>query len=939
MGRNRRPACAISNLVFALIAFSAAGAFAQPINVSNTPGVPSASPRIATDTQGNVHAVWVEQAGGTTGDVYYAKGTLANLQIGAAVNLSGCNRVICETLEMCSIDVDGSDRVYVVWVERNPGRIMLRTNTGGVWGAPYEVVSGSVYDAPRVAATAGGDLFIIYWNHEGHVFSRARIGGAWEDVKDVGNWDRVSKMADISIGTNKVGAAWVERATQDGPYQTAYAERALTYNASWSSTYLVAPMSDSQQHPAIEMDAGDVAHIFWTTLLDEGAGTRVVHYVRSSGAGFTTPAAISRSELLHYPFSARSGGEIYVVWQVGGYGGGSSVDYNIRGTDGVWKGAASVPESSGCTYTDVAVTQDRGIAFFVWDKSLGTAGAEIYGWAKTQASVDPDLRVGRTSLRFGAVAGGAASSPQSVLVDNAGSGERRWTASESTSWMSVSPAAGTAEGAIEVSVDASELGAGSYQGLIQITDPDASGYLPKTITVTLVVYATAGSTAYPFGSFDTPLNNAAVMSSIAVTGWALDDVETAGVKIYRDPVGGETGGRIYIGDAVFIEGSRPDVETIYPQYPLCYRAGWGYMLLTNFLPNGGNGTYVLRAYATDREGKEASLGSKTITVDNAHAVKPFGAIDTPAQGEEIGGALYYNFGWALTPMPNSIPTDGSTMGVWVDGVLIGRPSYNNYRDDIAALFPGYANSNGAVGVFELDTTTYDNGVHNIAWSVRDGAGNEDGIGSRFFSILNSGTPAPGAEAEAEPMAMSKAMARRKSGGLNARGSAGEGVSLVSDLQGFQSAPGRPVYARRGFDRASVPGAIMPGQSGEGLQMRVDLRELERVELLLDERAWAADAERRTAERAGLRDASARGIGRATTAQRGAGGMDRSGSRWEGYLIVGEELRRLPIGSTLDSAGGVFSWLPGPGFLGDYRLVFIDRASRTRVDMSVKIGVK
>jgi hypothetical protein len=78
------------------------------------------------------------------------------------------------------------------------------------------------------------------------------------------------------------------------------------------------------------------------------------------------------------------------------------------------------------------------------------------------------------------------------------------------------------------------------------------------------------------------------MSSIAVTGWALDDIETTSIKIYRDPVGAEPAGQsIYIGDATFVEGARPDVELAYPRYPLNNRAGWGYMLLTNSLPNGG----------------------------------------------------------------------------------------------------------------------------------------------------------------------------------------------------------------------------------------------------------------------------------------------------------------------------------------------------------------
>jgi len=58
---------------------------------------------------------------------------------------------------------------------------------------------------------------------------------------------------------------------------------------------------------------------------------------------------------------------------------------------------------------------------------------------------------------------------------------------------------------------------------------------------------------------------------------------------------------------------------------------------------------------------------------------------------------------------------------------------------MAELFPGLNNSGGAVGYFVLDTTKYANGVHTIAWSVEDDAGNADGIGSRYFQVRNATT--------------------------------------------------------------------------------------------------------------------------------------------------------------------------------------------------------
>jgi hypothetical protein len=41
----------------------------------------------------------------------------------------------------------------------------------------------------------------------------------------------------------------------------------------------------------------------------------------------------------------------------------------------------------------------------------------------------------------------------------------------------------------------------------------------------------------------------------------------------------------------------------------------------------------------------------------------------------------------------------------------------------------------------------------------------------------------------------------------------------------------------------------------------------------------------------------------------------------GYLEVNGQLRPLPIGSTMNAGTAIFTWQPGPGFLGKYRLVF------------------
>ena len=204
------------------------------------------------------------------------------------------------------------------------------------------------------------------------------------------------------------------------------------------------------------------------------------------------------------------------------------------------------------------------------------------------------------------------------------------------------------------------------------------------------------------------------------------------VGIFRD---GETPGeQIYIGDATLVEGARPDVAAAFPSLPFATRAGWGYLLLTNVLPGGGTGSYRLHAYADDIEGHTTLIASRTITCTNSTATQPFGTIDAPGQGEVVSGIIV-NWGWVLTPQDASI-VNGSAIDVVVDGVAVGHPTYGVNRPDVAALFPGYSNSSGAGGYFMLDTTLLADGLHTIAWVVRDDKGNVSGLGSRYFTVDN-----------------------------------------------------------------------------------------------------------------------------------------------------------------------------------------------------------
>ena len=510
--------------------------------------------------------------------------------------------------------------------------------------------------------------------------------------------------------------------------------------------------------------------------------------------------------------------------------------------------------------------------FDVGYNCLHAANLEVRGWLDAHnpgwwihqdqcAGTQPAIRLNCTQLYFCALAPSlqTVTGPQEIWISNSGLGQLNWNIITDGAWLNCTPHSGTGNGIITVSVNPAGLSTGTYNGSITITDIGAVNS-PRYISVTLTIKPNSEEMP-PFGTFLTPTDGANVYGSIPVTGWALDDIGIQSIKIYRE----EGQYMKFIGNAVFVDSARPDIEETYPGYPFNYKAGWGYMMLTNSLPNGGNGVFKLYAFATDVNGNTTNLGSKTISVDNDHAVKPFGYIDTPMQCGVASGKNFVNWGWVLTPLPNFIPNDGSTIVVCVDGVKRDHPIYNLYREDIVAMFPGFANSNGALGKFYLDTTSFQNGIHTLYWSVSDNAGNIEGIGSRYFSILNTNS---NSDMSASDNSVTDNISRL----------------LNEELPGLIPGP-RSVVVKKRYNDEINPEEIYPDE--EGL-IQIQSRELERLVIILKD-------------------------------------IESSSGYFTGYLVIGNEQKPLPIGSTLDGERGIFYWQPGPGFIGNYRFIFIEQA--------------
>ncbi len=644
------------------------------------------------------------------------------------------------------------------------------------------------------------------------------------EIYDISKPFSPQKVGGLQLAAEETSWAWGQAITIAGDY--AY----CAYTSNYLDKFLVIDISDAANPVKVSQGIGSGVNIKGNFLFaPEGNNLGKIHVYDISNPA--APREIAAYEMQHGSAMAFYGKYAYIESLFNGF---HVLDISNPAVFSL-KGSYSGPFLRGLLSSG--------------DYIYALADSKFLEYKASLSNRAPRLVLDTTKLYFGVDAAGVPSPPQKVRITNGGGANLNWEATPSDDFITARPFSSSTANELYIGIDPTGLGPGKHKGTVTLTDYVATNS-PRTIDVIITVYP-EGQTKPPFGHFATPANNSTVQGSIPVTGWTLDDIGVKSVKICR-----EAGDNlVLIGEATFVEGARPDVESEYPEYPMNYSAGWGYMMLSNFLP-GGDGTYVLHAIAVDMEGNYADLGKKTIFVKNNTTLKPFGTIDTPVQDGVTAGTAFPNFAWALTPQPKTIPFDGSTIDVYVDGQRLGKPVYNLLRPDVRTLFPGYGNSEGAGGYFLLDTTKFTNGIHTIQWVVKDDQGKQDGIGSRYFKISNTD------DTYTLPQN---------------RGSSFASILTSADLDRIPADNTSLLTIKKGLDPDQGVNRVSADVNG---YYHTVIRELDNLEICFT-----------------------------------------GGVRVNGCMKAGSRLVNLPLGSSFNREQNIFYWQAGPGYYGEYRLIF------------------
>lgn len=123
----------------------------------------------------------------------------------------------------------------------------------------------------------------------------------------------------------------------------------------------------------------------------------------------------------------------------------------------------------------------------------------------------PSIGYSPSSFRFLAALGGLTPSAQTLSIWNADGGTLVWQAASSAEWLRLDPLSGIESGSVQVSVDTTGLGVGTYEATITVTPSDGTTGVsgkgagsPVTIPVVLILYPSGGpaNTAWPIFRHD-----------------------------------------------------------------------------------------------------------------------------------------------------------------------------------------------------------------------------------------------------------------------------------------------------------------------------------------------------------------------------------------------------------------------------------------------------
>jgi hypothetical protein len=359
--------------------------------------------------------------------------------------------------------------------------------------------------------------------------------------------------------------------------------------------------------------------------------------------------------------------------------GGGSMDWTA--TDGAaW---LSLSPTSGTNAGTITVTPSiSGLTAGTYTTDVTVTASGATGSPKTipvTLTVDPPtppaLSVTPSSLSFSATQGGSNPAAKTLSVSNTGGDTMDWTASESATWLSVSPTSGTNTGTITVTPSISGLAAGTYTTDVTVTATGATGS-PKTIPVTLTVDPPAppalsvSPTTLAFSATAGGTSPAAKTVSVTNTGGGTLDVTASDDAAWLavTPASATAPATLTVTPTITGLAAGTYTATVTVTATTAGATGSPKTVAVTLTVSPAGSANLVGAWGFDETAgstaADASGQSNTGTITNA----------THSAAGKFGGALSFNGtnAWVTVPDANSLDlTTGMTLEAWVQPTALG----------------------------------------------------------------------------------------------------------------------------------------------------------------------------------------------------------------------------------------------------------------------------
>jgi len=459
------------------------------------------------------------------------------------------------------------------------------------------------------------------------------------------------------------------------------------------------------------------------------------------------------------------------------------------------------------------------------------------------------LSISKRLLNFGAIEKGAKTPDQTFQILTIGKEALNWQIADNADWLVCSPTSGVGNILINVSVNPSGLSVGTYTATISVFSSQSSVFQNITAVLRILSPSEAGA---PFGEWDKPLESPyTYQGSFPFSGWALDKIGIESVKIYRlkAPIDNRSSPEeIYLGDAFFVGGARPDIEASYPYYPQCSQAGWGFNFVSDILP--GDGFYTFMVKVKNVSGTIVEMGRKKIRIDNLFSLNPFGVLDSPKPGEIVSGSFYHSSGWALGKGQTHI----SEVNLYIDSEYKKTATQGFLQPEIKLLLPCVINFDLGFRV-TFEPTSLSDTYHTSFVIAQDGEGRQSVLDSGYFYKSSQ-------EGEKSPIDLEKNIIREY------------GRDFVKKIYGNDI----EIKKRKKID---------------DIEDKVEIKVNELKNIVIKD--FSEDAE-------GLQ-----------------------------YKAFYNDQEILPLGMSFDEKKGIVSWLPIPGFKGEFRIEILKLRDSYTID--------